>query len=1337
MNDLVQTKREELIEFIRKQMEGPGGCNDNFSLAYESWDPKEEVLNTTPGSIYSTSVLFPQKKVNTGEVVSQINDGGEAYAAIPQGDNRDDDYTPSERNEVNGAIGNDVDDEDIYSLNRRFPNMVGISCCLDHKVDLTKDVVIAISGRYYTKLKGSERTKVQVIVKKDQEEFEKFFKENEQLKNFFLYKEGKVSAYDFSKQINDVRNLIKDINFKYAEQISNSNANLKKLFNDIADRNRFLLSYRDRLFSHLTRLNGEEYLSEEEKDSTIKMLKLIEKYECFLSYLEDLVDMYDKNSFGFWESHTFCKTVDLSTLKSSGSRNKVIYNPKNNPCLKDIIKKEIDSKRFLSLDLWLQATFNSKDKNDNDIYLKILLQNSSSPFEEDKRHYFSIVTEDVNKLCFFGVRIDVTSDHIVPYHETGRYTDTTKEEDKLEFLYRDIKDYGVGHFCSVDWVVDKNKKVNHIFSEFIPTYDTPDIEPVPRNKYAQFVEEGNKLTPPPYLRNNQCLQFKWLSTLKDTSDNDILSSLLAFIETYGEWINGLESKVSEEDKAFARTNIEACRIDYLRMRSNVQQILSDGDNMLAFRLMNTAMFMQLWHNNKKKSLKADDLPEFDEEFYRDADEDIFNIGTPASWRPFQLAFILLNLDGIIQHPDDDDWDHRNNCVDLVWFPTGGGKTEAYLGIIGMSIIYRRRKYGEQGYGVSTIMRYTLRLLTNQQFQRALSLILALEQIRRWGDIYKLGKQEISIGLYVGSNSLPNKREDLEKEATKWTSRNDGENSTKIPLDRCPWCGSRLEYADNSFCCSNEDCTFEEGLPVRLCDEDIYKDPPTLLFGTVDKFASIAHKVSTSMPGDDSRRLFGKGNGLDVLPPDLVIQDELHLLLGPLGSAVSLFECAIDQLCTRDDGTRPKIISSTATTRNTDLQIRALYDRDLNLFPKNGIDYDDSFFAFYKRSMTPHHFESKRKYIGIMPTGRTQMTTQMRLTAILFVHRALFEIEHLNDKDYEKVADNYFSVISYFNSLKEVGKTDALFYIEYVKYLRRLYKRVLRNGDLMECFYAGELTESEISGRLSASDVNKTFTEVATNWSLEKRLPHKEGEIWVRPVLPPDYILATNMISVGLDVSRFNTIIMNSMPRNIAEYIQASSRVARSVKGLVITSHNPFRSRDVSHFEKFREFHEKLYYYVEPISITPFSKKSVEKYFSLYMAAIIRHSFMELADGNSAKNLTTVELKKSVNDKVMEYINNRYDRTVNLPQKMALQKGLLTENLKKNVEAFVGEALNQWEAMATATENLTYKADPYRRKKPYLFIAPDAYDDEREQSCWTVPTSLRIVEPEAVLHVKVK
>lgn len=327
-----------------------------------------------------------------------------------------------------------------------------------------------------------------------------------------------------------------------------------------------------------------------------------------------------------------------------------------------------------------------------------------------------------------------------------------------------------------------------------------------------------------------------------------------------------------------------------------------------------------------------------------------------------MAFILLNLDGIFKSQSDVSWAKRNELVDLVWFPTGGGKTEAYLGLIALTIINRRLTCGEAGYGVTAIMRYTLRLLTTQQFQRALRLILALEQIRLWEiDYYNLGKEQISIGLFVGDQSLPNSLKDLKEECRKWESRTESGNNSKIPLDVCPWCGSKLTHETSrssgvKFFCKNIFCTYDVEnavIPVRLCDDDIYINPPTLLFGTVDKFAQLAHKVNTynTSASKDSRRLFGRGANWQKLPPDLIIQDELHLLLGPLGSAVSLYECAIDQLCTRKEGDltiRPKIISSTATTRNTALQVRALYDRGISIFPKNGIDYDDSFFAFYKR-----------------------------------------------------------------------------------------------------------------------------------------------------------------------------------------------------------------------------------------------------------------------------------------------------------------------------------------------------------------------------------------------------
>ena len=1364
MNNLIEIKRNSLETFIREQMIGPNGCRGRFSIEMEEDKPFEgEVINTTPGSIYSTAVLFPPKAqgmFSPQESSADSESGDEIISTDGQED--DGELLRSDSNEQNGDLGSDVDDEDVYSLSRRFPNTVGISCCLIPDASLEKDVEIKISGRYYTKIVKNNKLRVQVQIIDNKTEFERFFIENPILHKFYIYKDGKLKIRKKKNdEVSQVKEMLRTMNMNCAAKIATIDGELDPIFVQIPKGYRFLLSYREVLFNkylnhvHYERDNDDHeissYLNDEEKQRVLDQLAKVEMFETFMSYFDSLIELYDHKSFGFWQSHNFSASLNLAGIKSeSNSSVKKIFKPKDNECLNHFFEVKVDKDKSIALSAWLQITRNSKDKTDNNQYLKILIVNDSTAFKESPKNYFSIVNEEVNKLCFFGINIDLKSNFLCQYHEGNTYNDVNKDEDKLNFLYRSISDYGVGHLCSVDWEKDSEGNVSHIWSEFIPSFETPDIEPVPRKKFGQYIDSGDKTIPQPYMTDDKCLQFKYLSTFSDATDAEIISGLKDFVNLYEDWIVENEARITNpKDKEFALSNLSKCKNDMQRMKDNIDNILSiSKENMFCFRLMNSAMFMQLWHNKKdNQRIIIEEDPNLNEAFYRQAKDNIFPSSPHAAWRPFQLAFILLNLDGIINHPQDNGWKKRNDLVDLVWFPTGGGKTEAYLGIIALCIIYRRKTYGENGYGVAAIMRYTLRLLTTQQFQRALRLILALEQIRRWGkkkEEYNLGAKPISIGLYVGANSLPNKvegKDGLDEESIKWNNREEGQNKTKIPLDRCPWCGSKLKYSSRKkiYFCSNENdsCTFSDELPVRLCDEHIYKEPPTLLFGTVDKFAAIAHRVSTKKNEEnkDSRRIFGQG--INCLPPDLIIQDELHLLLGPLGSAVSLFECAIDQLCTREDGTRPKIISSTATTRNTELQIRALYDRDLNIFPHNGIDYDDSFFAFYKREKIDgqEKYISKRKYIGIMPTGRTQMTTQMRLAAILLVHRAIFEAEHSREEGFEFAANNYYSIISYFNSLKEVGKTDALFYTEYSKYVRRLFKRVMPFGNLLECFYSmNELNEAELSGRLTGAEVNEKFAEVGQDWSVEKRLPHKEKEDWVKGTTPPDYILATNMISVGLDVARFNTIIMNSMPRNIAEYIQASSRVAREQKGLVLTLHNPFRSRDVSHYEKFREFHEKLYFYVEPISITPFSKKSIEKYLALYLAAIVRHSYNNLADRNSAGKINDSNLSSQIKQMVADYFNQRYER-MQRPEISQLEKGLLTPELRDNVIQFVDKAISQWEAKAHEVEGLVYNSTQYQNSAA-LFSIPAGYEESNADNLWTVPQSLRIVEPEAVLHIRV-
>ncbi len=1359
---MIQTKRDSLEKFIRAQMLGPGACLNHYFIKNEADnedDSAREVLNTTPGAVYSTGVLFPQRK-SADSTDAQANEN-QTKDGINDPEDTDDDNNGEGLEELINR--SQSDDEDLFSLSQRFPTTIGLSFCIEKESTLSnKDLSISISGRYYRKVSKENCTSI-VINIEDEKGFEMLYSEfiNE-LSSFFSYADKQLQiTHNFEKEIADVKDRLNEINQKLCKKIAtNEDGSLDSEYNEIGGDYRFLKSYKERLWRRLTSVRNGIYPAAAEKDSVSNRIKNVEAAETFISYLEDAMNICNTKSFGYWVCESFCAPIDLSKIDLNVTGRRIIYSPKKYPSLNGIVSFPIDANgNTASLSVWIQI-LNAKNADKKKKYIKVQLENTSTPFQEDKEHYFSIVTEKVNQRSFFGVEIKVTSPLLAPYKDVMR-NNAQSDVKALNYLYRSIYDYGVGHSCSVDWHITDD--IRWVKTDFIPSYETPDVEAIPRDKHI-YIQSNLEYIPKPLLETSEALQFKWLSTFSDATNSDVISGLYKFIEAYKSWIDKLTDYVSsqpEHDKKLGEANISECLKDYNRMHDNVYMLLENNpDNITSFRLMNSAMFIQLWHSKFNNDRKTN----FD--FYRTATDHIFG-DFPATWRPFQLAFILLNLDGIIQRPDDPQWNYRNELVDLVWFPTGGGKTEAYLGIIALTIIQRRRTEHYSSGGTTAIMRYTLRLLATQQFQRAMRVIFALELLRRW-NIYNLGNEAISIGLYVGDNSLPNKASDLLSECLKWNDMApDGKRkASKIPLDKCPCCGRPLKYInqgtdvspDIKFRCDNIRCNFSTEIPVKLCDEYIYKEPPTLLFGTVDKFAAIGHRVSSKQnrENQDSRRIFGKE--LNNLPPALIIQDELHLLLGPLGSAVSLFECAIDQLCTYTKNIngnllkiRPKIISSTATTRNTEFQIRALYDRAVSIFPKPGVDYDDSFFSFYQRKKSSlddnASFVSKRKYIGILPTGRTQMTTQMRLVATMFVHRALFErqyVSRLHEKDVETTFDYYHSVIDYFNSLKEIGKTDAQFFTEFTKYTRRLFKRVLRYDNMLECLYCYDsaFKKSELTGRLSGSEVVRELDIVGQHWSADNRFPHQaeDDNLWVPGTTPPDLILATNMISVGLDVDRFNTIIMNSMPRNVAEYIQASSRVARNKKGLVVTLYNPFRMRDMSHFERFKEFHEKLYYYVEPISITPFSKKSVMRYLPLYLATMIRHSNRDLADAESAADLNEEKRTFLINN-LKEYFKTRLERTKKLSPYL---RELLTTEQESFIEEFIEKALNDWlnmvKGQALGNYKLRYSGSELlnsRSKTMWkdLFISLDAYQDDDTAASWAVPMSLRTVESEAVINVK--
>jgi hypothetical protein len=1404
---MILEKRNDLERFIREQTIGPGGTGYRFFdlNASESWPENlssplgynNELINVIPAGIYSTGILFPvddSKKANgpmSARTEMSIDSADSGIVGLENEDN----YEEEDDNDA---------DIDSQSLNQMYPNTMGLTVCFQNGVLSNPDFEISITGRHYTKLK-EELLGIGLLIELRPEIVTTFFEQlpdNDKIKAQFKIeniKERHILRFlGDPKDISLIKKRVREMMKEQLIVLKGTDTRSYKSFE----------GFKSGLFNELKR---NILPNSKEGAEIVDKLKKIETFENIMSHILDALAIHDGKEYGIWKCESFKKVIDTTNLLPKEFSGKIIHNYNRIAALKDLYRNNYGKNKWSSLSVNLQFSKDTRNTDDGRVFMKVQLLNTSKHYSEEDtkegKNYFSLASEEVNKRCFFGVGITVSSHLLIPYRDRKITKKGKYDEDEIsQYIYRQFKDYGIGHGCSVTW--GKENKQLFVATEYIPTHETPDVDPIPRQRTApKNIGTGQ---PEAFFPDAKFLQFKWLSSLSNTSDQELIQGLHLFVNKYKEWIKEQNDPDNPEISSQIK---DGCNRDQERVSKNIDLLLSginNADKLLSFRLMNSAMFMQLWHSEKSKKdevatfISEKGFSGFTEIFYKEkANDNLFSINEPASWRPFQLAFILLNLDGIFQRGDDPNWDARNEWVDLVWFPTGGGKTEAYLGLIALTIINRRRTKKNSGGGTAVLMRYTLRLLTTQQFQRATLLIMALELMRRW-QLYDLGDNEpIYIGLFVGQGSLPNKLRSSgsddkktielleEYQKLELAQKESKSVRSKIPLKKCPWCGHDLnpvkfyeqtdrskvfEYNRIHLGCSRKGgkCSFaippigkrsDQGpISVSLCDEEIYQQPPALLFGTVDKFAQLAHKVNDKPDNgkDDSRRLFGNGNweagkpSDGYLPPDLIIQDELHLMMGPLGSAVALFESAVDQLCTYNvDGKviRPKVISSTATTRNTDLQIMALFDRRVNLFPKPGIDCDDSFFAFYKRRFTNNQgrFEyiSKRKYIGILPTGRTQMWMQFRLAAILFTHRAIFESKKLADNfpvDYEaynkelcEVMDYYHTVLSYFNSLREVGKTQSQIYTYLLKEIRRVFNRVIRPAKLMQCLYTFESSfkEGELTGRLSGEEIINELDRIGTAWQPKDRFAHISMDEISRGTTPPDFVIATNMISVGIDISRFNSIIINCMPRNIAEYIQATSRVARNKEGVVITVHHPFRSRDISHYERFVEFHEKMYSYVEPISITPFTKKALERYLPLYIATIVRHrgGFPQRTSANtSLVGAKRIELV----DKLITYFKVRHAHLKSLDVENTIKKLLEDENLVQ-IDRLVNEAIDAWnEEFIKASENNQSLVFNYNRaKQRQLYVDINEYQDNIHSSLWRIPQSLRVVDPEAVIHINQK
>lgn len=858
-----------------------------------------------------------------------------------------------------------------------------------------------------------------------------------------------------------------------------------------------------------------------------------------------------------------------------------------------------------------------------------------------------IVSTDDNKFRFCD------------YGRAENYQRLTPEELSLEMQYRNRKKYATGMGTAAGWDIDSNGQ-GKLYTDLFPRAELPGMD-------FELPEK--------YRADKNALSMKYLSDLDKTDRETKLHALSTIAAAYRTWIGELKERtenteVLSDPAVFgnaARENIEGCERSCRRMEEGLERLRTDDTAWEAFELANRAMFMQRAHINlpghlEKEYDNADAASDFLYDIdYRTIDEYVKDY---YSWRPFQIAFLLMSVNSIADGESPD-----KSIVDLIWFPTGGGKTEAYLGLTAFVIFYRRLKYPEESGGTAVIMRYTLRLLTAQQFTRASTLICACEFIRQDAESrksvygrHKLGSEPITIGLWIGGEHTPNTVNDakihekaLADTKTAGSLRYNLERHNKFQVLKCPWCGQPMvkQVVNNKLvgqwgyikkrghiviACTREGCFFneQERLPIEVVDEELYENPPTLLFGTVDKFAM--------MPWNSRIGAFF-GIGRNARSPELIIQDELHLISGPLGTMVGMYESAIDGIC-RAHGNSPKIIASTATIRGAREQCSGLYNREVAQFPHPGLDTEDSFFA--RESVIDHEKGTYgREYVGLIPAGKTKVMAEDKVISAL-----MQRIKTMDIPDHRK--DLLWTLVVYFNSLKELGKCSNLVEDDIVEFIERNAKR---HGRLSTRRIIGKA--DELTSRVSTTELNETLDKLEKAVYSSQRKPGQR--------YPSDIVLATNMISVGIDVARLNVMLMIGQPKLTSEYIQTSSRVGRGHPGVVFVLYDATKSRDRSHYEQFQSYHQSFYKYVEPTAVTPFSRPARDRALHAVLIAMIRNLVPELKEEKDAGEFSHQRFNAAVSE-VKDFILSREQAVIS---RMPSQMNSEGEQIAQEIERIFG------------------------------------------------------------------
>ena len=944
----------------------------------------------------------------------------------------------------------------------------------------------------------------------------------------------------------------------------------------------------------------------------------------------------------------------------------------------------------------------------------------------DERWLFQI---ELSAAASDGARVFVGRRLALPDHAAAN----DDEVQHLDLLYRHKVEFAVGHGVAVHAEVagDDTNRATEIRTAVVPRSEVAKVEaPQPDDPTLDDAQRH------PTERGHMASVVFDMEQLAGLDGAEAATALTPIADAYDHWLGRQAHRIGdfEEDRADAATGaLERANAIARRLRAGIELLRTDAVAAEAFAFANHTMWQQRLHTIVA-AVRRDD-PKLS---LADAEEQV-SANPDWSWRPFQLAFVLVNLPAL-NDPTHEERRLDTGTADLLFFPTGGGKTEAYLGLTAFTLAIRRLQGEIGGHsgegGVGVLMRYTLRLLTSQQFQRAATLICACEVRRRElfesGD-RRWGETPFRIGMWVGGTVSPNKTKDAAQDLDYLRDTGWSKGAGPTALVACPWCGEELDPARDAnahrnlwrtlITCGDSKgrCPFTarpsggEGIPVVSVDEEIYRLLPDLVIATADKFAQLPWQGPTSaLFGRVYRRcsrhgfrsadldFYGQHKEADKhpksgdlppatttdclprRPPDLIIQDELHLISGPLGSLFGLYETAIDEISSWTvDGksARPKIVASTATIRRAENQAYNLFCRRLAVFPPQVIDAGDSFFAVER----PADATPGRVYLGVCGVGQRFKSISTRVyTTVLAAAQVLYE-------KYGAAADPWMTTVGYFNALRELGGMRRMLDDEVTNRLRRTERRGLSNR------YVNDTRE--LTSRISSRDIPATLDELSRRFTGQKP---ETGE-W-----PIDVLLATNMISVGVDVPRLGLMICAGQPKTTAEYIQATSRVGRDEQGpgLVITLYNWARPRDLSHYETFEHYHQTYYRQVEALSVTPFARRALDRGLTALMVAKARHS---RADWNPRSAAQIVPVNQTDFDSIATALRDRAN-LIGLDQAAA------------EVELLVGSRRDKWSKQQHAPGvTLTYARG--RGDAIDLLHSP-------ESGPWnefTAPNSLREVE----------